>query len=93
LPAADIDELLAGAQANFDRGDLAAALALARNAARGGAGSPAYILIGTVMMNRHRYDEAERAFTEAARLDPRDTRAARLLAMVREIRKIGDARP
>ena len=89
----DLKKLLGEAQDNFDRGDLAIALTLARNAARDGAGRPAYILIGTIMMNERRYDQAERAFTEAVRLDPEDAQAARLLAMVKEIRKMGDVRP
>jgi eukaryotic-like serine/threonine-protein kinase len=92
-PAIDIKKSLSDAQDNFDRGDLATALALARNAAHNGAGDPAYILIGTIMMNGRHYDEAERAFTEAVRLDPEDARAARLLAVVKEIRKMGDVRP
>ena len=92
-PPIDIRKLLGEAQDNFDRGDLATALALARNAAHKGAGDPAYILIGTIMMNERHYDEAERAFTEAVRLDPEDARAARLLAVVKEIRKMGDVRP
>ena len=86
------ENLLAQAQQDFDRGDLPAALVIARNATHGGAGSAAYILIGTIMMNGRRYDEAERAFTEAVRLDPGDPRASRLLAMVREVRKMEDGR-
>jgi hypothetical protein len=91
--ASDRQKLLAEAQVDFDRGDLALALALARQAAHGGAGAPAYVLIGTIMMNEHRDDEAERAFTEATLCTPKDPRAARLLAMVREIRKMGAERP
>jgi len=92
-PPADTRKMLAEAQDNFDRGDLAAALASAREAAHRGAGGPAYILIGTIAMNGRRYDEAERAFSEATRLAPEDVRAARLLEMVREIRKMGSAPP
>jgi serine/threonine protein kinase len=86
------EKLLADAQQHFDRGDLPGALTLARDAAHHGAGGPAYILIGTIMMNQRHYDDAEQAFAEAARSDPKDARAARLLAMVREIRKMGEGR-
>lgn len=92
-PPAGVNKVLAEAQDEFDRGNLPTALALARDAAERGAGSPAYILIGTIMMNGRRYEEAERAFAEAARRNPSDARAIRLLAMVREIRKMGDGRP
>jgi Flp pilus assembly protein TadD len=89
--AADPRKLLAEAQVDFDRGDLALSLALARQAAHGGAGAPAYVLIGTIMMNEHRDDEAECAFIQATLCTPKDPRADRLLAMVREIRKMGAA--
>jgi serine/threonine-protein kinase len=92
-PASDPQKLLAEAQDDFDRGDLALSLALARRAARDGAGAPAYVLIGTIMMNEHRDDEAESAFTQATLCTPKDPRAARLLAMVREIRKMSAGRP
>jgi eukaryotic-like serine/threonine-protein kinase len=91
--ASDRQKLLAEAQVDFDRGDLALSLALARRAARDGAGAPAYVLIGTIMMNEHRDDEAESAFTQATLCTPKDPRAARLLAMVREIRKVSAGRP
>jgi len=39
-----------------------------------------------VLMSEHRFDEAEREFAEAVRLDPGDAKAARLLALVRETR-------
>jgi hypothetical protein len=45
------------------------------------------------MMNEHRDDEAEAAFTQATLCTPQDPRAARLLAMVREIRKMSAGRP
>jgi serine/threonine-protein kinase len=88
----NVESLLAEAQQDFDRGDLPAALVLARSATHDGAGSAAYILIGTILVNGRRYDEAERAFAEAVRLDPGDARAPRLLAMVREVRKTWDGR-
>jgi serine/threonine protein kinase len=88
----DVNNLLAEAQLNFDRGDLPAALALARKAAHEGGRGPAYILIGSIMMNERHYEDAERAFSEATLLDPKDPQAARLLAMVQEIRKMGTER-
>jgi tRNA A-37 threonylcarbamoyl transferase component Bud32 len=91
--ASDPKKLLAEAQDDFDRGDLALSLSLTRRAAREGAGAPAYVLIGTIMMNEHRDDEAEAAFTQATLCTPQDPRAARLLAMVREIRKMSAGRP
>jgi len=91
--ASDSQKVLAEAQVDFDRGDLALSLAIARQAARDGAGAPAYVLIGTIMMNEHRDDEAERAFTQATLCTPKDPRAARLLALVREIRKMSAERP
>jgi serine/threonine protein kinase len=94
IPApVNVHNLLAEAQLNFDRGDLPVALALARKAAHEGGRGPAYILIGSIMMNERHYDEAERAFTEATLLAPKDPHAARLLAMVQEIRKMGTDRP
>jgi serine/threonine-protein kinase len=80
------DELLARAQARFDVGDTETALALAREAATGGAGAAAHVLMGNVLMSERAYDAAEREFAEAVRLDPTDVRAARLLALVREAR-------
>jgi cytochrome c-type biogenesis protein CcmH/NrfG len=41
-----------------------------------------------VMMSERRLDDAERAFAEAIRLDPRGSVAARLLARVRETRSV-----
>jgi serine/threonine protein kinase len=82
------DALVQRAEVSFDRGDLDGALAAARHALEAGAGAPAQLVIGTVMMNRRRYDEAERAFAEATRLAPGDQTAARLLAMIRDIRKM-----
>ena len=83
------DDLLNRAQEKFDVGDTGAARALARQAANAGAGSPAHVLMGKVLMSERRFDEAEQEFAEAVRLDPGDARAARLLALVRETRRSG----
>ena len=78
--------MLRRAQDKFDVGETATALALARQAASAGARAPAHVLMGKVLMSERRFDEAEQEFAEAVRLDPGDTRAARLLALVRETR-------
>jgi tetratricopeptide (TPR) repeat protein len=80
------DELLKRAQDKFDVGETVAALALARQAANAGARAPAHLLIGEVLMSERRFDQAEQEFAEAARLDPGEGRASRLLTLVRETR-------
>ena len=85
-PIVPADEWLRRAQDKFDVGETAAAIALARQAANAGARAPAHVLMGKVLMSERRFDEAEREFAEAVRLDPADARAARLLALVRETR-------
>jgi len=86
VPSIPVDDLLKRAQEKFDVGETASALALARQAAAAGARAPAHVLMGKVLMSEHRFDEAEREFAEAVRLDPGDAKAARLLALVRETR-------
>ena len=86
VPSVPVDELLKRAQEKFDVGETGSALALARQAAAAGARAPAHVLMGKVLMSEHRFDEAEREFAEAVRLDPGDAKAARLLALVRETR-------
>jgi serine/threonine-protein kinase len=88
-PDVSADELLRRAQEKFDVGETGTALALAHQAAAVGGAAPAHILMGKVLMSERRFDEAERAFAEAVRLDPGDARAARLLALVRETRRGG----
>jgi hypothetical protein len=85
-PVLPADELLKRAQDKFDMGETVAALALARQAADAGARAPAHLLMGQVLMSERRFDEAEQEFAEAARLDPGDGRAIRLLTLVRETR-------
>jgi serine/threonine-protein kinase len=87
--AVSADELLRRARDRFDLGETEAALALAREAATAGARAPAHVLIGKALMSERRFDEAERAFAEAVRLDPADGTAAHLLAVVRETRRGG----
>jgi eukaryotic-like serine/threonine-protein kinase len=81
------EELLRRARDKFDVGETDAALAMARQAVRAGARARAHVLMGEVMMSERRFDEAEREFAEAVRLDPGDQRAAQLLGLVRENRR------
>jgi hypothetical protein len=85
-PSVPTEELLRRAQDKYDVGETQVALTLARQAANAGARAPAHVLMGKVMMSERRFDEAEREFAEAVRLDPGDARAARMLALVRETR-------
>jgi tetratricopeptide (TPR) repeat protein len=85
-PLIPAEDLLRRAQDEFDVGETATALALARQAANAGGRSPAHVLMGQALMSERRFDEAEREFAEAVRLDPGDARAARLLALVRDTR-------
>ena len=80
------EELLRRAQEKFDVGETDAALALARQAVRVGVRARAHVLMGKVMMSERRFDEAEREFAEAVRLEPGDASAARLLELVRDNR-------
>jgi serine/threonine-protein kinase len=89
MPSTPPEELLRRAQDKFDVGETQSALALARQAMGAGARGPAHILMGKVFMSERRYDDAEREFAEAVRLDPNDARAARLLALVRDTRRGG----
>jgi serine/threonine-protein kinase len=88
-PSAPPAELLKRAQEQFDLGDTAAALALARQAAGAGARAPAHVLMGKALMSERHFAEAEQAFAEAVRVDPGDAEAAQLLAFVREARRGG----
>ena len=89
MPATPPEELLRRAQDKFDVGETESALALARQAIGAGARGPAHILMGKVFMSERRYDDAEREFADAVRLDPNDAKAARLLALVRDTRRGG----
>jgi hypothetical protein len=51
-----------------------------------GAGAPAHLPMGELLMSERRFDPAEQEFAEAARLDPGEGRATRLLTLVRETR-------
>ena len=76
------DRLLREADALFERGNTAGALARARQAVAAGAGAPAHVLMGTLLINLHNYKAAEPELVEAMREDPRNADAARLLALL-----------
>jgi len=77
------DELLAAAKESFDRSDITNALALARRAARQGAGAPAYVLIAGCLSIRRDYAGARSALRQALRISPGDAEAKRLLERLR----------
>ena len=72
-------------QANdlFERGNTAGALARTRQAIAAGAGAPAHVLMGTLLVNLHNYKDAEPELAEAIRLDPENDEAHRLLLLLR----------
>jgi serine/threonine protein kinase len=78
------DELLREAQAQWDRGKDAEALALARKARASGVGAPAYVLRGAILMSESKLTDAERELVEAVRLDPDNAQAKSLLGVARE---------
>jgi serine/threonine-protein kinase len=78
------DQLLRKADDLWERGNTAAAFTLARQAAAAGAGAPAHLLLGTLLINQHNYVAAVPELETAARLDPRNGEARRLLALLRK---------
>ncbi len=80
----DVPERLVGqANALFERGNTAGALARARQAIAAGAGAPAHVLLGTLLVSLHNYKDAEPELAEAIRLDPDNDEAHRLLLLLR----------
>jgi hypothetical protein len=77
-------QLVRDAQDRWDRGDAAAAKGLLRRARAAGAGAPAHVVLGAILMSENALPEAERELAEAVRLEPGDTQAKNLLAVVRE---------
>ncbi|HLK92049.1 MAG TPA: protein kinase [Polyangia bacterium] len=78
------DELLRKADDLWERGNTVAAFALARQAAAAGAGAPAHLLLGTLLINQRNFVAAQTELETAARLDPRNGEARRLLALLRK---------
>lgn len=85
------DRLLREADDLFERGNTAGAMARARQAIAAGAGAPAHVLMGTLLINLHNYKAAEPELIEATREDPRNAEAARLLALLRRTAAEQDA--
>ncbi|HVV51042.1 MAG TPA: serine/threonine-protein kinase [Polyangia bacterium] len=83
-PHLDADALLRRASDRWEHGDTAAAYTLARQAVGAGAGAPAHLLLGTLLINMHDFAAAGPELETAARLDPRDPEARRLLALLHE---------
>jgi len=77
--AKQLTDLLREANRRWTAGAGDEGLALAREAARRGAGAPAHILIGTILMSKHEVASAQREFAEAVKLSPHDQEAQRLL--------------
>lgn len=82
-PLPDGRALLETAQEAFQRDDLDEAIEKARRAAKAGAGADAQMIIGNILFKRAQYAQAEKAYAEAVRLDPSDTRASQRLERVR----------
>ena len=49
-----------------------------------GAGAPAHVLLGALLINMKNYAAAEPELATAARLDPRNAEARRMLALLRK---------
>jgi serine/threonine protein kinase len=76
------DQLLRQANDLWERGNSPGAYALARQALAAGAGAPAHVLLGTLLINMRNYAAAEPELATAVRLDPRNAEARRMLALL-----------
>jgi hypothetical protein len=74
--------LLRRANDLWERGNSPGAYALARQAVAAGAGAPAHVLLGALLINMKNYAAAEPELATAARLDPRNAEARRMLALL-----------
>jgi Flp pilus assembly protein TadD len=81
-----VQDLLRRANEEWDDGRLASAAALANKAISAGGGGEAHSLLGSIYMSNGQFEAAERELAEAARLNPRDKEAAKLLADARRAR-------
>jgi len=81
-PSAPADKLLRQANDLWERGNTPRAYALARQAVAAGAGAPAHVLLGALLINMKNYAAAEPELATAARLDPRNAEARRMLALL-----------
>jgi hypothetical protein len=76
------DRLLREANDRWERGDSPGAYTLAREALAAGAGAPAHVLLGALLINMRNYAAAEPELATAVRLDPRNAEARRMLALL-----------
>ena len=81
---APADNLLRQANDLWERGNTPGAYALARKAVAEGAGAPAHVLLGALLINMKNYAAAEPELATASRLDPRNAEARRMLALLRK---------
>jgi hypothetical protein len=81
-----VQDLLRRANEEWDDGRLASAAALAKKAISAGGGGEAHSLLGSIYMSNGQFEAAERELAEAARLNPHDKEAAKLLADARRAR-------
>ncbi len=79
---APADRLLRQANDLWERGNTPRAYALARQALAAGAGAPAHVLLGALLINMKNYAAAKPELATAARLDPRNAEARRMLALL-----------
>ncbi len=79
---APADRVLRQANDLWERGNTPGAYALARRAVAEGAGAPAHVLLGALLINMKNYAAAEPELATAARLDPRNAEARRMLALL-----------
>jgi len=82
VPTRNSAALLRDADRSFKSGDLSTALALARQAARDGAGGDANLLMGRIFYARNQLEEAEAEFRRAKQANQPE--ATRYLELVRE---------
>jgi serine/threonine-protein kinase len=79
------DRLLREANDLWERGNTAGAYTLAREALAAGAGAPAHVLLGALLINMKNFTAAEPELATAVRLDPRNAEARRMLALLHRI--------
>jgi tetratricopeptide (TPR) repeat protein len=79
---APADRLLREANNLWERGNTPGAYALARQAVAAGAGAPAHVLLGALLINMKNYAAAEPELATATRLDPHNAEARRMLALL-----------
>ena len=77
---APAEKLLRQANDLWERGNTPRAYVLARQAVAAGAGAPAHVLLGALLINMKNYAAAEPELATAARLDPRNAEARKMLA-------------